>query len=184
MAESIRGLRRAAAPLGEAEERRAIAAALKALEDIPSGGGPRRLRALWAEVRVEKPANPEAPPRRLVAVVIVDYDRRQTAEVTVDSRGRVLGWRDVEFRPPFADDELEEARQLARRDRRVARLVQRGGAFDGQFMPNTIGDERPRLVGLRYAIDEPGQPFEPLARVVVDLSRGTVVSVALTSRRG
>jgi len=165
-----------ARPLTRAEERRATQVAMTALMGTAEGEGDRRLRVLWAELRIDKPARPRAVPSRRIAVVIVDYRGKRNVEVLVDTRGQVVGERSLGLSPPFAADEVKEARAIAEGDPRVARVTQAGASFDGAFTPGGQGDHRPRLVGLRYAVGRRGRPFELRAAVVVDLSGQAIAS--------
>jgi len=165
-----------ARPLTKAEERRAVKAAVTALGARAAGDSNRRFRVLWAELRIDKPARPGVPPLRRIAVVIVDYSGQRSLEFLVDDRGRVVGERSLGLSPAFAADEVKEARAIAERDPRVVRLTQTGASFDGVFAPGGHGDQRPRLVGLRYAVNRRGRAFDLRAAVVVDLSGRTIAS--------
>jgi len=164
-----------ARPLTKAEERRGIQAAVTVLKG-KAGERDLRFRVLWAELRIDKPARPRTPPLRRIAVVVVDYGGRRNLEFLVDNRARVVGERFLSLSPAFAADEVKEACAIAERDPRVVRLMQTGSFFDGVFTPGGYGEERPRLVGLRYAISRRGRPFELRAGVVVDLSAQAIAS--------
>jgi hypothetical protein len=165
-----------ARPLTKAEERRAITAAVTAFGRTARGDGNRRFRVLWAELRVDKRARPKLLPPRRIAVVIVDYGGLRSLEFLVDNGGRVVGERTLSLSPPFAADEVKEARAIAEHDPRVARLIQTGASFDGVFTPGGQGERRPRLVGLRYAVSKRGRAFDLRAAVVVDLSAQAIAS--------
>ena len=85
---STRRLKQVLAPLGKAEERRAITAAREYYRSHADQAGS-RIRVLGAEVRINKPSGRNALPRREVGVVIVDYDRRQNLDLILNSRGQV-----------------------------------------------------------------------------------------------
>lgn len=176
MSRESKRIKTIARPLTKTEERRAVTVAVTALGRTAAGDGDRRFRVLWAELRIDKPARPRVPPLRRIAVVIVDYDGQRNLEFLVDDRGRVVGERALGLSPAFAADEVREARAIAERDPRVARLIQTGASFDGVFTPGGQGDRRPRLVGLRYAVNKRGRPFDLRAAVVVDLSAQAIAS--------
>jgi hypothetical protein len=177
MSRESKRIKTIARPLTKAEERRAITAAVTAFGRTAGGDGNRRFRVLWAELRIDKPARPRVLPSRRIAVVIVDYGGQRSLEFLVDNGGRVVGERALSLSPAFAGDEVKEARAIAERDPRVARLIQTGTSFDGVFTPGGQGDRRPRLVGLRYAVNKRGRAFDSRAAVVVDLSAQAIASV-------
>ena len=182
MSKATLRLKRVAAPLRKAEQRRAVKAVVRSLAE-PAGEEGLRHRVLWAEVRIDKPAKPRALPARLVSVAVVDYGHRQNLEFLLDG-GRVVQRRELPYQPPFHREEVEEAVDIAQRDERVRRVLKKGGAFDSVFSPEAETATSGRLVGLRYAVSRKRRAFEPLARVVVNLSEGSVGAFYESSTEG
>jgi hypothetical protein len=180
MADRTRQLEQLLSPLGEAEERRAVSAAIDWTTAQAGGARDLRYRVLGANLRIEKPRRREEMPPRWIRVLIADYTHRRNLEVTVDGAGAVVeGGELAGLQPAFHRDEVREARQIAERDPIVARWARAERSFAGAFAPNADRENR-RLVGLRYlaalAAEDQGQST-PLGTVVVDLYGGTVVDI-------
>ena len=176
MSRLTRRLEQALAPLEPAEEHQAIEAALAYVRRAAGEQAP-RLRALGAELRIEKPTEPQAVLPRLVRVLVADYAGRRILDVTVDRRGKVTQSTELPgFQPPFHPEEMSEASEIARRDERVARLARRRGVFISTFVPPPEEAPGTRLVGLRYVSSRAAQPAQLLASVVVDLAELQLVA--------
>jgi hypothetical protein len=161
------------------EERTAIASAVKYLGRELS----QRHKVFPAELRIEKPPRPNAPTKRSIAVLIVDYDNRRTTEVLVDAQGKAHRKIDLTgFQPAFLADEINEARRIAERDERVANAARVRGAFASAFGPHTYGERVARMVGLRYAAVGKKGDVQLLGEAVVDLSTQKLVSFEDTRR--
>jgi hypothetical protein len=168
-------------PLTATEQRNATAAAVKHL----SGELSQRYRVFPAELRIEKPPQPDAAPERTTAVVIVDYERRRTTEVLVGARARPVRQTDLTgFQPAYLADEIREARELAERDESVASAIRVRGLFVSAFGPPAYEERGARLIGLRYAAGDARQGVRLLSEVVVDLSRQELVTVEVMQGEG
>ncbi len=166
MSKATARIRRAIAPLSKREERRAIEAARAHLSEELSP----RYRVFGAELRIDKPADPATTPKRTIAVLILDYEKRRTLEAIVDAGGKVLQVLDLQgFQPAFLDDEVKEARAIAAGDERVARIGKLRGSFVSTFAPHQDHSPRRRQVGLRYAAPDARQGIRILAEAAVDL---------------
>lgn len=168
-------LTEALAPLGKREQRRAIAAARSKLESGLDPSAAERLRVLGAELVVRKPSRGKIPVR-LVDVVIRDETRQRNVSVLVGGNERVVAVEELEFQPDIQPDEIEKAREVAERDRRVSAVARRRGAFVSVFVPAGHDAAKARLVGLRYAAPTRRETVAHLASAVVDLSAGELVS--------
>lgn len=172
---STRRLKQVLTPLGKSEERRAITAALefyRSQSDQASG----RIRVLGAELRINKPSARNALPRREVGVVIVDYDRRQTLELILNSRGQVQRCNPLSYQPTVHKDEIREARQIAENDPAAAVLVRQRGISVDVFAPGQVSTGSNRVIGLRYLISRDKTAVTILATAAVDLSESKLLN--------
>ncbi len=168
-------------PLSAKEERSAMMASVKHL----SGELSERYQVFPAEVRIPKPSSPSAPPKRMIAVLILDYEKRRTTEVLVDTAGKLIEKIDLTgFQPVFLATEIQDARKIAEKDERVARATKIRGAFASAFGPHSYGETGTRLIGLRYAIVDRKQNARLLGEAVVDLSDRKLVHFEDTSEEG
>lgn len=166
MSKATARLRSAVAPLSTREERRAIEAARAHLSKELSP----RYRVFGADLRIDKPAGPATTPKRTIAVLILDYEKRRTLEAIVNVAGKVFRVLDLQgFQPAFLDDEVKEARAIAARDERVARIRKQRGSFVTAFAPDQDHSPRRRQVGLRYAAPDARVGIRLLAEAAVDL---------------
>ena len=171
MSVATKALLKVIKPLTAKEERNAAAAAVKHLGAELS----QRFQIFPAEVRIEKPSRPNSP-KRAIAVLILDYEKRHTTEVLVDTLGKLVQKTDLAgFQPVFLTSEIQEARKIAEEDERVAGAVQVRGAFASAFGPHSYDRPGARLIGLRYATVDRKQNVRLLGEAVVDLSEGELV---------
>jgi hypothetical protein len=173
-------LRETLAPLGKREQQRAIAVAHSELASGLEAPAAEGLRVLGAELVVRKPSRGTIP-ARLVDVVIRDEARQRNVSVLVGGNERVVAVEELEFQPDIQPDEIEEAREIAERDRRVSAVARRRGAFVSVFVP-AGHDAKARLVGLRYAVPARRETVAHVASAVVDLSAGELVSFGRVAR--
>ena len=167
MSAATKALLKVISPLTLKEERNATSAAVKHL----AGELSERYQVFPAELRIEKPSRSNAAPKRAIAVLIFDYEKRYAADVLVDPLGKLVQKTDLTgFQPPFLPKELREARQIAEKDERVARALRVRGAFASAFGPHPHGEPGARLIGLRYATVDRKQNVRLLGEAVVDLS--------------
>jgi hypothetical protein len=171
MSDLTRKMSKVIVPLGRKEELAAIKAAkFHAAERLSE-----HYRILGAELRIDKPPVPKEVPRRLVGVMIVDYGNRRNFEVLVGEKGKIAQVVDLNgAQPAYTKEEIKEAREIAEKDKRVARFARMKGSFVSEFGPERAPDNA-RRIGLRYAAVEKGRPGRVLARAVVDLSAQKLV---------
>ena len=173
--EATRRLGRVIAPLSSAEGRRATEAVVAYI--IDQAGAETRFQIVGVELRIDKPANPEELPIRLIRVLAVEYERRRNLDFTVTTRGRIVQVaEDPIIQPTFHNDEIQEAREIAERNQQVARVVRVEGAFASPFVPVRDAEQRNRLIGLHYAAIRRNLPAQFLGSAVVDLSERRFVS--------
>jgi hypothetical protein len=163
-------------PLDEAEQRAAIDLAISEFERVWEPPAGARFRVLGAELTLQKPA-PGEPPRRMIDVLIADYDGRRTVRVLIDANGSVAESRPLEYEPAFHPDEIVEARAIAERDERLARFTR--DAYVRAFVPPGSPERRGRIIGLRYIRRATSQ--RQAAFAVVDLAGCELVSVEIAS---
>ena len=172
MSEATRALQAAIASLKDKEASAAREAATKQLATELS----KRHRIFGVELRVGKPAD-SAPPQRQIAVLVVDYTRRRVIEV-LTADGSVVYVKDLHgFQPAFLPEEIEEARELAQADERLARILENDDVFVSAFAPHRSPDSQSREIGLRYAVSKSASDIRILAEAVVDLSERKLVHV-------
>ena len=183
MSALTRDLAEVIAPLDDDEQRRAVAAALSALEL-------RRPIVYGVELRIDKRRG--APPHRRTGVLLADLDGYLPHEVIVGDDGTVVA---AEARPdlvpPFTEEEVAEAGVLARADARLADVARRWETKHAVYYPTQHGhdhDDEPvvpgrRLVGLHFFDASDPANLVPLASAVVDLTAGDVRSVELQLSR-
>src|SRR6266699_6532455 len=177
MSEMTRHLEPVIAPLSEEEEQRAIKAVVDYLtEELGSEAKP-HFRVLGAELRIDKPPRPEVVPLRLIRVLVADYDRKRNLDFVVDATGKIVRVEEYPGQPAFSLDEMKEAREIAERDKQVARFAKMRGSFVSEFGPALVSEQGDRLIGLRYAVTKKNQPTRLLVSVVVDLNERELVSI-------
>jgi hypothetical protein len=176
MSDLTRRLKPVLAPLSKKEERRAVNAATEHFTAEIGRQADLRYRILSTEIRIEKPPKRGAVPERLVRVLIADYTNQRNLEISINGKGKVVQSEVLRgLQPAFHPDEIQEAKEFAQRDQRVARLAKTTGAFAGAFASDLAHERGRRLVGLHYLAAEKGGTAKPLATVVVDLATGEIV---------
>jgi hypothetical protein len=165
MSQLTRELASVIAPLRAKEERAAIdAAKAHVAKDLSD-----HYRILGAELRIDKPSA-GGKVQRTLGVLILDYGNRRNLEVLLDTTGKVV--RTVDLRgaqPAYSREEIEEAREIAEQDSRLARFAKMKGSFVSEFGPERTADNS-RRIGLRYARVDKVRVSGVLAHAVVDLS--------------
>jgi hypothetical protein len=173
MSDFTRKLAPVIAPLKAKEERAAIQAAQAGVAKDLSD----HHRVFGAELRIEKPSDPRTAPRRVIAVLIVDYANRRNLEVLVEGSGKVARVIDLQgAQPAYLDEEITDARRIAEQDSRVARYAKIRRSFVSPFGPERAAGHA-RRIGLRYAVAEKNGTFRVLAHAVVDLSTRALVGL-------
>ena len=175
MSDLTKRLKTVIAPLKRSEERQAVRVAVT---HVTAGSeGRLRYRVLGTELNIEKPPKRGAVPQRLIRVLIADYSGQCIHEISVDHQGRVVQSEVLHGQqPPFHPDEIREAKEIAERDRRVARTAKQAGAFASAF-PSELGrDSGRRTVGLHYLAATRSGGARPLVTVAVDLCGGEIVA--------
>jgi len=162
--------------LTERDEQLAIKAALAHLSIDFEHEPNRRIRVFGSELRIEKPPKREALPNRLIRVLVADYDNRQIHDVTVDGSGSIVHSEVLSpHQPAFHDEEIREAREIAERDERIARLVKLKGFFVGAFAPHADAKKSRREIGLHYLVATGDGQARPLATISVDLYEQKII---------
>jgi hypothetical protein len=165
-------------PLEEAEERRAVEAALTHL-DL------RRPLVYGAELRIEKRRG--GVPDRQVAVLLADLDGFSVYEVVIAEDGTVVeAVQHPQLVPPYSAEEIAEATVLARGHPEVAEAARRWGVRPAVFYPSShnhsekAGEERHRprrWVGVHFLDFSDPTAVVPVMSAVVDLTGRVVDSV-------
>jgi hypothetical protein len=161
-------------PLSPDEERRAIEAALTAVQG-------ERLHVYGAELRIDKRRS--SVPARRIAVFLADLAGYMPYEVVVDEDGAVVEADEQPDRvPPFSPSEIGDALALARSVPEVVELGERWGVSPAIFYPTAHehGEHeamRRRRVGFHFLDISDETTVTPLASIVVDLTRNEVESV-------
>ena len=159
-------------PLGPAEERRAIDAALGRVESD-------HVRVYGAELRVEKRRGERI--RRQIAVLVATMSPYAVHEVIVDEDGEVVDDTELlDFEPPFTDAEIGDAISIARADDRLRSLAERKSvrtAVSYAPIEHASSDRRSRLAIVRFFEQTDSGDLKPIVSVTVDLSRRTVRSM-------
>jgi hypothetical protein len=117
-------------------------------------------------------------------VVIVDYSQKQNLSVLIDRKGKVARVEKMRGQPVFHEDEVQEAREIAERDDRLAQVRKLRGLFVSTYAPPTSFATDARIVGLHYVVSRSQRQHEMLASVAVDLSARRTVSVTVYSHEG
>jgi hypothetical protein len=164
-------------PLGREEARKATEVAIASIDR-------RRVRVYGAELHVEKDEQRRA--RRLVSIVLADLEPYLPYVVIVDPEtGSAVK---VDERPdlviPFSDDEIGQARAIARAEADLAEGLDRRQFVSAVFYPTAHGHDDhdrgagspARRVGLAF-FDDSDEGRRPVARVIVDIGLGRVTSV-------
>jgi hypothetical protein len=181
MSELTRRLHKVIAPLSKAEEHRIVKSVTAHMIKNYGGGTEARFRLLGIELSIDKPPKRESIPQRLVRVLVADYRNKQNLEFILDTIGKIIkAEKYVGLQPVFHEDEIKEARTIAKRDSRLAHIAKRRGFFVSDFAPETIPENSFRIVGLSYVLKAKDNSFQQLARVLVDLSEQKVVSLEST----
>jgi Cu2+-containing amine oxidase len=176
MSDLTKNLEPVLTPLAERKEQLSIKAALAHLSIDLEQEPNRRVRVFGSELRIEKPPERETVPKRLIRVIVADYDNRQIHDVTVDSNGSIANCEVLaRHQPAFHDEEVREAREIAERDERIANLAKLRGSFVGAFAPHADSEKSRRVVGLHYLVATGDGQARPLATISVDLYEQEIV---------
>lgn len=178
MSELTRRMQKIIVPLSKTEERRAIKAVVTYMTKQYQSGIQPHFRILTLEIIIEKPPMPDSIPKRAIRVLVVDYGNKHNMDFVLDSAGKIINVGEYRgLQPAFHDEEIKEARYIAQKDNRVARLAKMRGLLVNEFAPEAISETNSRLVGLHYALAKKNIGLKLLARVIVDLSENRIISV-------
>jgi hypothetical protein len=161
-------------PLSPDEERRAIEAALAAVQG-------KLLHVYGAELRIDKRRS--SVPARHIAIFLADLAGYMPYEVVVDEDGAVVEANEQPDRvPPFSESEIGDALALARSVPEVVELGERWGVSPAVFYPaaHDHGEHeamRRRRVGFHFLDISDETAVAPIASIVVDLTVNEVESV-------
>jgi hypothetical protein len=182
MSDLTKRIRKVIAPLSKAEEHRIIKSVTTYMTKNYGGGTEARFRVLGIELSIDKPPKRESIPQRLIRVLVADYRNKQNLEFILDTIGNIIkAEKNTGFQPAFHEDEIRQARTIAKRDSRLAHVTKRRGVFISDFAPETIPENSFRIVGLSYyLLKAKDNSFQQLARVLVDLSEQKVVFLEST----
>ena len=181
MSDLTRQIRKVIAPLSKAEEHRIIKSVTTHMTKNYGGGNEARFRVLGIELSINKPPKRESIPQRLIRVLVADYRNKQNLEFILDTIGKIIkAQKYAGLQPVLQEDEIKEARTIAKRDSRLTHIAKRRDFFVSDFAPETIPENSFRIVGLSYVLKTRDKSFQQLARVLVDLSEQKVVSLELT----
>jgi hypothetical protein len=138
-----------------------------------------RYRVIGPELLIGKPADPAAAATRQLRALVVDYDNQVNLEFLLQPGGEIVESSPIDWQPPFAPEEIDEARQIAESDARVARSARQAGLSVlpfGPAQPRT-GTPRamPRLIGLRYIVTV--ETRTRVVQAVINLSTRTLGDV-------
>jgi hypothetical protein len=176
MSDLTRKLKPVLVPLSKKEERQAVKSAVEHLIAEIGSGHDLRYRILGAEIRIEKPPRRGDVPERLIRVLIADYSNQRNLDISVNHKGKVVQSEVLRgLQPAFHPDEIQEAKEFAERDKRVARLAKMSGSFASAFASDLALERGRRLVGLHYLAAAKSGEVKPLATLVVDLASGEIV---------
>lgn len=135
----------------------------------------KRYRILGPELLIDKPPRPGQPSARTIRALVVDYDNTMNLEIVVQPSGEIIEAKTIDWQPSFAPEEVEEAREIAESDERVARFLAQPGLSVIAFGPGQPEGTNPRLIGLRYLATVDGRPR--LIQAVVNLSTRQLADV-------
>ena len=179
VSDSTRRMQKVIYPLGKAEERRIIKTLLTYMtEQYRQMEVKSHFRLLTVELLINKPSKTESVPQRTVRVLVADYSGKRNIEFILDSGGKIMKVGEYHgLQPAFQDEEIQEARNLAKKDELVNRISRTQGLLVTGFAPESPSETGSRLVGLHYALVKRRIGLRMLARVIVDLSESRIVSV-------
>ena len=139
-----------------------------------------RLLRLWFDL-----VKAEGSQRRRATLLVRDYDTGSTREITVDLSSGQLQVRDLPGVQPSAE-EIEEAKEIVRRDPALARFVRdpRLTLMGGFYNPSIYRDDPcSREICLELAFMKPSYEKNPARHLIVNLTRGIVSHHDFRSRR-
>ncbi|MBI1790539.1 MAG: hypothetical protein HYR60_23660 [Acidobacteria bacterium] len=176
MSPLTRRMQKVIAPLRRSEESQTIKTVEARLaEMIPPDS---RFHLFPPRLSIEKPAKRQAIPARHVRLSVADYGNRRMLDFILDGRGKLVRVEEYRDPQPALDHvEIGEARRIADRDARIARLAKLRDVFVSDFAPEGAFEPGARIAGLRYVRAKRAHKFELLAKVTVDLSEGRLVDV-------
>ena len=180
MSDLTRRMQKVIVPLSKTEERRAIKAIVTYMTKQYQSGIQPHFRIIALEIVIEKPPMPESVPQRAIRILVADYGNKHNIDFVLDSAGKIIKVGEYRgLQPAFHDEEIKEARYIAQKDNRVARLAKMRGLLVNEFAPETISESNSRLIGLHYALAKKNIGLKLLARVIVDLSENRIISVEI-----
>ncbi len=137
-----------------------------------------RYRIVGPELLIDKPPSRDASSARQIRALVIDYDNMANLQIVMQPGGNIVDAQRIDWQPPFTAEEIDEARQIAESDERVARIIRQEGVSLITFGPPasaTATATMPRLIGLRYVVMVESRMG--LVRVVVNLSTRTLGEV-------
>jgi hypothetical protein len=178
MSDLTRRIQKVIVPLSKTEERQVIKAVVRYMTEQNQSGIQPHFRVLTVGIIIDKPPMRDSLPQRTIRVLVADYGNKHNMDFVLDSAGKIIKVGEYPgLHPPFHDEEIKEARSIARKDDRVAHLEKMRGLFVNEFVPGIVSETNSRLVGLHYVLAKKNIGLKLLARVIVDLSENRIISV-------
>ena len=177
MSDLTRRLLKVMVPLSRSDERKAVAVVTAYMRDRQRPETSSRFRVFPPALSIEKPSKRGGVPPRQIRVLVADYAGKRNLDFVLDARARVVSVAPYRGQSTFHREEIAEARTIAEADARVVRLARRRGVFASEFAPEPEAADGSRMVGLRYILAVRGGRFQPLARVVVNLSEARLAAI-------
>jgi hypothetical protein len=138
-----------------------------------------RYRIVGPELLIDKPPSRGASSTRQIRALVIDYDNMANLQIVMQPGGDIVDAKRLDWQPPFTAEEIDEARQIAESDERVARVARQEGVSVITFGPpasaTSAAGTMPRLIGLRYIMTVEARTR--LVQAVVNLSTRTLGEV-------
>lgn len=173
-----RRMARSLKPLSRAEAKRARQTAIDYLRPELERDGKSRFRVLGAEMMIMRPKSRGAVPKRLIEVIVIDYQNRRHLRVVVDG-ARVVEAHELEGQPAFHAEEIAEAKAIAvAADPALRKLQARRTIFLSPFAPGAC-EPGQRRVGLRFVLRQKDGSGAIQAAAEVDLIEQKLLAAEL-----
>lgn len=162
-----------------AESRKDAIQRVLAHPDVTAQAPGHRLVGIRAAAAIAADATGMA--RTVFTVVLFDHTALEARRVEIDvDANRVLRNERLTGRPQSASQEVDAAIAIVRRDRALARLLDRGAVLDGGFIVDDPGGSRRRMLQLKMMTADRRSLIQT---ITVDLTRGEIASGPAGARR-
>jgi hypothetical protein len=143
--------------------------------DVAAQAPGHRLAGIRAAAAVA--AEGTAMARTVFTVVLFDHTALEARRVEIDvDANRILRNERLPGRPQRAGHEVDAAISIVRRDRALARLLDRGAVLDGGFIVDDPGGSRRRMLQLKMMTADRRSLIQT---ITVDLTRGEIAAAAV-----